>query len=161
MITVVDSSPLIALAEIGQLDLFTRLYQEVWIPTAVWKEVVVRGRDPLIANAIRSAQWLRVADAHDRTMVRLLRQHADEGESEAIALAITLNAGLLIIDDARGRRIAATRGIPTIGAVGTLVVAKRRGLVDLVEPLLVQLRDTGFHMHSELMSTALRLADED
>jgi predicted nucleic acid-binding protein len=34
-----DSSPLIALAIIGQLELLPKLYQRVMVPTMVWEEV--------------------------------------------------------------------------------------------------------------------------
>ena len=36
-----DSSPLISLALIGQLDLLPKLYRRVLIPPAVWNEVTV------------------------------------------------------------------------------------------------------------------------
>ena len=40
-----DSSPLISLVRIGELDLLHRLYNELLIPQAVWHEVVVKGVD--------------------------------------------------------------------------------------------------------------------
>ncbi len=45
MIVVVNSGPLMALAKIGLLDLLPRLYGQVSFPTAVFVEVVVRGRE--------------------------------------------------------------------------------------------------------------------
>ncbi len=40
---VADSSPLISLAILEQLDLLPQLYQRVLVPPAVWDEVTVQG----------------------------------------------------------------------------------------------------------------------
>ena len=48
-----DSSPLIALAIIGQLELLPRLYQRVMVPTMVWEEVTVHGAGLPGALAVR------------------------------------------------------------------------------------------------------------
>lgn len=39
MIVIVNTSPLILLAKIGQLDLLAHLYSEVIVPDAVWVEL--------------------------------------------------------------------------------------------------------------------------
>lgn len=41
MKVVSNASPLISLACVGQLELLHHLYHEVFIPEAVWQEVVV------------------------------------------------------------------------------------------------------------------------
>jgi hypothetical protein len=41
---VADASPLIGLAKIGRLDLLRKLAEEVWIPHAVWCELIEGGR---------------------------------------------------------------------------------------------------------------------
>ena len=38
-----DSSPLIALAIIDQLELLARIYRQVLLPPAVWEEITVKG----------------------------------------------------------------------------------------------------------------------
>ena len=40
MIIISDSSPLIALAVIGKLKILENLYKEIYVPTAVYEEVV-------------------------------------------------------------------------------------------------------------------------
>ena len=41
---VVNTTPLIALSEIGQLDLLRRLYGEIRIPNAVMEEIIVNDK---------------------------------------------------------------------------------------------------------------------
>jgi predicted nucleic acid-binding protein len=62
----------------------------------------------------------------------------DRGEADAIALALEINADLLVIDDRRGRAAAARRGMAVIGSVG-LLEARTRGLAPQVRALLEDL----------------------
>lgn len=43
LVVIADSSPLIALAIIDQLDLLPGLFRRVVIPPAVWEEITVQG----------------------------------------------------------------------------------------------------------------------
>jgi predicted nucleic acid-binding protein len=45
VIVIINSGPLMALAKLGLLDLLDRLYGQVRFPTAVFTEVVRRGRE--------------------------------------------------------------------------------------------------------------------
>ena len=45
MIVVTNSGPLMALAKLGLLDLLGRLYGKVYMPGAVYDEVVLRGEE--------------------------------------------------------------------------------------------------------------------
>ena len=77
--------------------------------------------------------------AINRPLVEELEEAIDEGESEAIALAIELNAELLLIDDREARREAVRRGLDFTGLLGVLREAKNRGLIQAVKPLLDEL----------------------
>jgi predicted nucleic acid-binding protein len=161
VIVVANAGPLIALAEIGCFDLLKSLYGQIRIPPAVRDEVVVsRDRRPG-AQEVAAAGWIEVENVRDLTAVRILRERLDRGESEAIVLAIELDADLLLIDEARGRRIAESRGLNKTGTLGTLILAKQRGLITSITPLLDELLARGFRLHKELYQTVRALADEN
>lgn len=160
MIVVADSAPLIALAKIGQFQLLRSVYGSLGVPKAVNREVVSLGISRPGAAEVNEANWIQVFTVRDQTAVALLRQQLDLGESEAITLAIQLGATSLLIDEAKGRRIAQSQGIPVIGTIGTLLLAKQRSLIGEVTPLLNELQMSGFHMSSGLYLTAQKLAGE-
>ncbi len=83
----------------------------------------------------------------------------DDGEAEAIALARTADS-LLVIDDDRGRRLALRLGLRIKGTLGLLVLAKNRGLLDPIRPLLEALPQRGVHVSQRLIEIALREAGE-
>ena len=57
-----------------------------------------------------------------------LRLEIDEEEAEAIALAIELNAQLLLIDEHLGRTVASRLGLKFTGVLGVLLEAKNKGV---------------------------------
>ncbi|WP_293109111.1 DUF3368 domain-containing protein [Moorena sp. SIO3I6] len=71
-------------------------------------------------------------------LVQALRQKVDPGEAEAIALAIELHADRLIIDERRGRKIAASMGLKYIGILGVLLEAKNNNFITNVKPIIVK-----------------------
>ena len=160
MIVVTNAGPLIALAQIGQFDILRLLYGQVHIPPGVCDEVNAVGPDCPGAAEMVAANWVHIVRVSDPMAVELLRDRLDKGESEAIVLAIELRADLLLIDEARGRRVAEARGLNKTGTIGTLILAKRSGLIQGVTPLLDQLLARGFRMGEDLYQIARSLADE-
>ncbi|MGC9397212.1 MAG: hypothetical protein ACP5J4_20395 [Anaerolineae bacterium] len=96
MTVVSNASPLINLAPIGQLALLPALYDKICIPEAVWQEVVVAGQGLPGAEVIATATWITRYTVTNSTLVAALRQDLDAGEAEAIALALELQAELLL-----------------------------------------------------------------
>ncbi len=93
MIVISDTSVFTNLAAIRHLHLLQQLYDHIFIPTAVYQELTV---DPPVPGTVevQTLQWLEVRSVSDRVMVEQLQNRAqlDPGESEAIALALEINA---------------------------------------------------------------------
>ena len=159
MIVVSDSSPLIALARVGQLHLLQMLFGEVLIPGAVWDEVVQADR-PEVAEIV-SADWVRVVAVADDSYLLALRTELDRGEAEAISLAADVRADALLLDERSARQLAASMGLQVIGVIGVLKLAKQRGFITEVRPVLDQLvTSLSFRLGKTLYEQTLRDAGE-
>jgi uncharacterized protein len=161
MIVVSNTSPVTNLALIGRLDLLEQLYGALMIPDAVWQELVVKGAHLPSAQQIERASWLSVRTVTNRELVLSLRQDLDAGEAEAIALAMEMNADLLLIDERIGRESAQHLGVPYMGLIGVLVQCKQRGLIPQVRPIIDALRlQAGFWISDALYQRVLHDAGE-
>jgi predicted nucleic acid-binding protein len=163
VIVISDTSALTNLAAIQHLHLLPQLYNQVTIPEAVYRELA--GIAPPVPGTleVQSASWLEVRQVVNRSAVELLQYEVrlDLGESEAIALALELNADLLLIDERRGRAEADRMGLRIIGLLGILVEAKHQNLIVAVKPLMDALISTSeFRVSSVLYNQILEMVDE-
>lgn len=159
MIVVSDSSPLIVLATVGELELLRELFGEVLVPGRVWDEVCQADR--LGTESIQNADWIRPIAVADDSYLMALRTEIDQGEAEAMVLAADLQADFLLLDERRARSLALGLGYEVIGVVGVLLRAKQSGLLVQVRPVLDLIRaETEFRIGARLYDDALRTADE-
>ncbi|MEH2382111.1 MAG: DUF3368 domain-containing protein [Nostoc sp.] len=163
MIVVSDTSPLSSLAIVGYISLLREIYNTVIIPEAVANELANTSDEDERVTAVLSLDWIEIRRATDQEVVARLQneQRLDLGESEAIALALELNADELLIDERLGRREAAKLGVPITGLLGILLVAKHRGLIAIVKPVIDDLMtEAGFRVSIELYTDILNAAGE-
>ena len=76
MIVISDTSPILNLSLIGRLDLLVRLYEQVLIPPAVYRELTRSDVGPPPIESA-SCSWLVVVPAQDRSRVAQLREELD------------------------------------------------------------------------------------
>jgi uncharacterized protein len=151
VIIVSDTSPLLNLAVINQLDLLHELYQEIIIPPVVYNELVVAGWNMPGAIEVEEAAWIQVKSAQNKSVAASLHLQLDPGEAEAIALAIELSADLLLVDERKARVVATQLGLPVVGLLGVLVEAKQKRHVTAVRPILDRLiQEASFWISPEL-----------
>ena len=86
-IVIADSSCLIGLRKIGQLDILPQIFGKIVIPEAVYHEVVIRGEGRAGAQEVKNADWIENKKVQNELAVKALRIHLGFGESEVIALA--------------------------------------------------------------------------
>ena len=153
MIVVSNASPLISLGAVGCLELLHQLFGEISIPTAVLQEV--RSVD------LEAVAWVTPRNAKSDFMLRALEGELDRGESEAIALAVELQADLLLMDERRGRQVASRFRLKVLGTLGVLVEAKRKTLLPAVAPVLNDLQTrAGFRVSAGLYQQVLKEVGE-
>jgi uncharacterized protein len=158
---VADASPLIALALVEHLTLLSDLFDEVLVPEPVAAECTVELSRPgarAIQDAIDTGR-LQVIEVPGGPGVVELTSILDRGEAAAIVLAQERTLPLLM-DERRGRTVAARMGLQVIGTAGLLVVAKRRGLVTAVAPLLDEMRGRGYRLADGLVERVLEQCGE-
>jgi len=146
---ITDSTCLIGLERIEQLDLLPKLFSSILIPPAVEAEV----------NLKRT--WLKVEVPRNQLLVTALKNQLDSGESEAIALALEYPEILIVLDDLSARKVGLQLNLKVIGTVGLLLRAKRQGLITEIKPFLKALNQANFRISEALVQKALRLSGEE
>jgi hypothetical protein len=158
---VADTGPLIALAKIEKLALLRHL-GEIMIPPEVRRELLGRPGDEAeeIDHALDT--FLQVMDLppYEASIEQVLAD-LDEGERQAIQLAVGMkDEVLLLMDDQRGRKAAGQLAVPTTGVVGLLLRWKEKGVIDHVSSLISMLRAHGYWLSDDIAEHARRMAGE-
>jgi predicted nucleic acid-binding protein len=155
---VTDSSPLVALAIVGQLELLDKIFAHVLIPETVYREATEEGKP----GAAEIAAWGsdKVNKVKDQNTVDAFMTSLDPGESEAMALYEEQKADYLLIDEKKGRKTALVKGMNVIGSIGVLLRAKQDGLISSVKPFVEQLRNSTVYFSDSLLDLALSRAGE-
>lgn len=152
-VVVADAGPPRYLVLIDQIELLPRLFGKVVLPDVVRAELSAPRTPAQVRTWLAtSPPWLRVGSAP--VVENLLPPKLDEGERAAIALAMDLGASLILMDDRAGVEEARRRGLQVTGTLGVLLLAARRGLVDL-EAAFLRLKATNFRYPPTLLDAML------
>jgi uncharacterized protein len=161
MIVVSDTTPLIGLASIDRLSLLKELFEEVYIPQAVFDETVTFGReDSKAKQEVANAEWINIIEVKDRLAVNVLLDEMDLGEVETIILASEMNADWVLMDEKKGRRKLTQLNIQKIGTLGILLKAKELKLIKSLKIEIENLQKTGFSISQPIIEKMLELANE-
>jgi len=151
-----NTTPLINLAGVGLLDLLPALYGTITIPDAVWHEYRA-GMKPNDPN-LEALAWLKIESGVVRDPS--LPGRLGAGEAEVISLALDRSVDTILLDEAYGRQIAKRLGLPVSGTLGTLIGAKRQGLIPKVQPMIDALIAQGRWISPQLREHVLQVAGE-
>ena len=134
-----DASPLIALVDIGRVDVLRQMYRRVLITD------VVRGE--IHADL---PEWIEVSTDYEAQQYQLLRLELDPGEASAIALALKHAGCRIILDERKGRIVAKRLHLKVTGTVGLIIKAKEAGFISSGKVALAQLEEHGFWLSERL-----------
>ncbi|MFN8492567.1 MAG: DUF3368 domain-containing protein [Caldilineaceae bacterium] len=153
MNAVINSTPLITLAIVGQLDLLPQLFDAVIVPTSVFNEVTAQGLQRPGAYTVAQANWLIVQSPALISPWPPSMLGLDAGERDVILLAQECNADLVLIDEKLGRRVAISLGLPVRGTLGVLLIAYHTGLLTKADALAAatQLRHSAIRISERLL----------
>jgi predicted nucleic acid-binding protein len=153
---VIDTGPLIALAEADALDIIGNLPIEIVAPDEVRRELdtgVSSGHPIVDMSSIRIV-------SPPQTPSRIAVSNLGAGESAVIQLALDLDIDWVAIDERKGRRAALAVGLRVTGSLGLLGRAKRLGLIQSVKPFIEKLRQRGEWFDEDLLKRFLAGLDE-
>src|SRR5689334_3482252 len=119
MLVIAAASPLHYLILIASTEILPALFGRLVIPWAVGQELQ-HPQTPAVVRAWMAAPpvWLDIQDVGTTSDASVA--HFDPGEREAITLAQTLHADLLVMDEWKGRREAVRRALTVTGVLGVL-----------------------------------------
>ena len=154
---IVNSTPMIALANIGKIDLLRQVYRKIVIPQAVYDEII----SPSVKKQVEERRdWITVEHIEDHSQKRMYRAKLHAGEVEVMILAQEQNAELVILDDNAAKKTAKYLGLSVTGTLGVLLRAKREGYITAVSPLMDALARDHFFIDEKVRSMVLKQAGE-
>lgn len=156
MIVIADSSPLIALATCGALDLLTQLFSQIWVTPEVFSEVTQAGKP----FATELERFLQDKQSPVKPSALPNLTNLDIGEISAIVLYQQLKADILLIDEKAGRQVATSLNITVVGSLGVLVMAKQRGLIGEIKPFVERLAGSPIFFSPTLLQQVLNVVNE-
>ena len=140
-IVIADSSCLIGLSKIGQLNILPQLFGKIIIPAeAVYYEVVIRGSVKAGAEEVKNADWIENQKVKNELAVRAFRINLGFGESEVIALANECQADFIRLDLCQARQTAEELELPVIGTIAILQKAIEKGIIENLPTVLENLQ---------------------
>ena len=154
-----NTTPIISLLKLNRIDLFEKLYNELYIPIAVFNEIEA-GKDKIYYKDLSEIDWIKIVEIENKLSVKYFLD-LDSGEAEAIVLATELNADLIIIDEKLGRYHAKNADLKVIGTIGVLLKAKKEGLIFAIKPLLDELTENNVWISEKFKRDILVQIGED
>ena len=155
-IVVSDTGPLISLGLLNRLELFTTLFDDIYIPNAVWEEIQ---QIRIFDNISEIKMFLRERVKRIAGENNLL-PFVDYGESEAILLYKEIKADYLVIDDKKARDIAEALQVKCIGTIGILYRAKQKRIIQELRPLFLHLIQNKRYYSRKVLNQVLDKAKE-
>jgi uncharacterized protein len=155
---VADSSSLIALSIIDCIEIIEKIFDNIIISEEVYNEITII--DKPFSKKLKEYFEYKVVKVKNITALKLLKEEIDDGEAETIVLALESGINNILIDDLKGRKRADLSGLKVFGTLGTLLTAKKMGLINSIKKLIDKLIENDIRISKELYEYTLIKADE-
>jgi predicted nucleic acid-binding protein len=131
-----NTSCLIILTNIGQLDLLHSLYGSI----VITPEVAAEYDENL-------PEWIQVKTVQDTDKIKMLQNSLDLGEASTIALALEMpEHSIIILDDKKARRAAKDFGLHLTGTLGVISKAYKAGIIPDISKIMNDLHQSNFRI---------------
>lgn len=157
MIVIADSSALVALSICELLPILDTLFGEVKVPQEVYDEVCITGKPE--SQALLDYLQGKIYTSDTGKYIEK-SNGLGKGELAAIRLYKLLYADLLLIDDAKARKVAYLNNLEVMGCLGVLLLAKQKGLITAIKPSINRLSNSDIFISESLLEKILILANE-
>ena len=97
-VVVCNTSPLLYLHQVSNLELFAKLYGELTVPPAVESELRAGQERGIDVPVISEIEWIRIRPPSAKSFLPALVD-LGPGEAEVIALGLEFQGSLLVLDD--------------------------------------------------------------
>lgn len=157
---IVNSTPIILLSNINQLELLKQIYGEITIPQAVYDEVTEKP-DSACQNLKNHFDWIKIETIKNPLQKKMYQAKLHDGEVEVMILAQEEpKADLVILDDNTAKKTARFLELTVTGTLGILVKAKQLKLIEKIKPLMDALIGNGFFVAQNVYNMVLEQAGE-
>ncbi|MBM4054231.1 MAG: DUF3368 domain-containing protein [Planctomycetes bacterium] len=155
MKVVFNTSPIIFLYKLGYLELALNLFDDIYIPASVFTEIS-RKEDKLntLIEVLIQEEAFKQREIKLINIFRGLNQRIGRGESEAIVLAIELEADYVILDDFVARKEAIKLGLNvkgTLGIIRKLMIDKYIEVI-AIDDLYEKLKEMKFRVKKDVFN---------
>lgn len=157
---VVNTTPLIALSHVEQLDVLKKLYGRIIIPEAVYRELSVKTESVSKRAIDSSLDWIQIENIQNQMAKTFYKTQLHEGEVEVMILSKEIGADIVIIDDANAKKHAKYLELPVTGTLGVLIKAKQKGYIDELKPILKRMVENGIYISNNLIELCLKQVGE-
>lgn len=160
---ITNSTPIICLAYLDQLDLLGKLFEKVYVTRQVYDEVIGDDNNRVGADDLKKRieeGFIVLYDILDNEFIELMYGRLHKGELSVMVAAKELRISYVLMDDTSARKTAESFSLVPIGTVGILKLAKTKGLIAGVKPLLDKLIGNNFRISLKLYNEILKDVNE-
>ena len=148
-IIIPDTSCLIFLEKIGEIQILKELYSRVVTTNEITKEYIYS-----------LPKWIKISDAREKQYQKVLEQIVDKGEASIMVLALETAESVVAIDDLKARKLAKSLDLQITGTLGIIVKAKKAGLIKSTKECITKLREVDFRISEKIAKEIIKLSGE-
>lgn len=134
-----NSTPLIILSKIDELEILKNLYGEIIIPQAVFEEITIK------SDTIKNLSLIKILEVQDKSDRKIYQTKLHDGEVEVMMLA---------------KKFAKFLDFKITGTLGILLKAKSEKIISEVRPILEKMLAEKFYISEKIINLVLKTAGE-